>query len=253
VDAQVWATLDERLYNVPVFTPAQFAAATEHHAVMNVVRVDAADISAVGAFAEDPTLVIWLMAGGLGFASQVHRAFDALDEMECHAPVFIDRATPDAEEGSIEQHVLYTASDVGAVLVDGRGNGLIARGEGGMRLPYGLLQATRMRMTKTEYISCPSCGRTLFDLQVTTAAIREKTDHLKGVKIGIMGCIVNGPGEMADADYGYVGSGPDKITLYRGQEIVQRAIPTSEALEALIGLMRDDGKWIEPENRERRA
>jgi (E)-4-hydroxy-3-methylbut-2-enyl-diphosphate synthase len=110
-----------------------------------------------------------------------------------------------------------------------------------------------MRMTKTEYISCPSCGRTLFDLQVTTAAIREKTDHLKGVKIGIMGCIVNGPGEMADADYGYVGSGPDKITLYRGQEIVQRAIPTSEALEALIGLMRDDGKWIEPENRERRA
>jgi (E)-4-hydroxy-3-methylbut-2-enyl-diphosphate synthase len=113
------------------------------------------------------------------------------------------------------------------------------------RVAFNLLQATRLRMTKTEYISCPSCGRTLFDLQETTATIRSVTDHLKGVKIGIMGCIVNGPGEMADADYGYVGSGPDRITLYRGQEIVRRNIPTPEAVSALIDIIRTDGRWVE--------
>jgi (E)-4-hydroxy-3-methylbut-2-enyl-diphosphate synthase len=108
------------------------------------------------------------------------------------------------------------------------------------------LQASRLRMTKTEYISCPSCGRTLFDLQETTARIRKRTEHLKGVKIGIMGCIVNGPGEMADADYGYVGVGPGKIALYRGKEVVARAVKTEEAVDKLIELIAADGKWIEP-------
>jgi (E)-4-hydroxy-3-methylbut-2-enyl-diphosphate synthase len=103
-------------------------------------------------------------------------------------------------------------------------------------------------MSKTEYISCPSCGRTLFDLQETTAMIRRRTDHLKGVKIGIMGCIVNGPGEMADADYGYVGSGPGMITLYRGKEVVRRGVPSSGAVDELISLMRTDGVWVEPES-----
>jgi (E)-4-hydroxy-3-methylbut-2-enyl-diphosphate synthase len=114
-----------------------------------------------------------------------------------------------------------------------------------VRTAFGILQAARTRMTKTEYISCPSCGRTLFDLQETTSMIRSHTDHLKGVKIGIMGCIVNGPGEMADADYGYVGSGPDRITLYRGQEIVQRNIASAGAVEALIDIIRNDGRWVE--------
>jgi (E)-4-hydroxy-3-methylbut-2-enyl-diphosphate synthase len=101
-------------------------------------------------------------------------------------------------------------------------------------------------MSKTEYISCPSCGRTLFDLQETTAMIRKRTDHLKGVKIGIMGCIVNGPGEMADADYGYVGVGKDKIALYRGQNVVKKAVPALNAVDELIELIKEDGVWLEP-------
>ena len=108
------------------------------------------------------------------------------------------------------------------------------------------MQAARVRVTSTDFISCPSCGRTLFDLQETTAMIRDRTDHLKGLKIGIMGCIVNGPGEMADADYGYVGSGIDKITLYRGQEVVKRGINFKNGVDELVNLIKEDGNWIEP-------
>ena len=113
-------------------------------------------------------------------------------------------------------------------------------------LSFKILQAARVRVTSTDFISCPSCGRTLFDLQETTAMIRERTDHLKGLKIGIMGCIVNGPGEMADADYGYVGSGVDKITLYRGQEVVKRGINFKYGVDELVNLIKEDGNWIEP-------
>ena len=112
---------------------------------------------------------------------------------------------------------------------------------------FGILQATRTRISKTEYISCPSCGRTLFDLQETTAKIRKRTDHLKGIKIGIMGCIVNGPGEMADADYGYVGTGVGKITLYKGREVVERNINSENAVDALIELIKKYGDWVEKE------
>mgnify|MGYP001797056506 CR=1 FL=1 len=118
--------------------------------------------------------------------------------------------------------------------------------KGNNSIAFGILQAARTRMSKTEYISCPSCGRTLFDLQETTAMIRQRTAHLKGVKIGIMGCIVNGPGEMADADYGYVGSGKGKITLYRGQDVVKRNVPSEQAVDELIELIREDDNWIEP-------
>ena len=113
---------------------------------------------------------------------------------------------------------------------------------------FGILQATRTRISKTEYISCPSCGRTLFDLQETTAKIRSRTNHLKGVKIAIMGCIVNGPGEMADADFGYVGSGLGKITLYRGKEIVKRNVNSEVAVDELIGLLKESEAWIEPQS-----
>jgi (E)-4-hydroxy-3-methylbut-2-enyl-diphosphate synthase len=113
-------------------------------------------------------------------------------------------------------------------------------------LAFGILQAARTRISKTEYISCPSCGRTLFDLQETTAKIRSRTSHLKGIKIGIMGCIVNGPGEMADADYGYVGSGVGKITLYKGKEVVTKSIQAEEAVDALINLIKQHGDWVEP-------
>lgn len=113
-------------------------------------------------------------------------------------------------------------------------------------ISFSILQAARTRISKTEYISCPSCGRTLFDLQETTARIRSVTHHLKGVKIAIMGCIVNGPGEMADADFGYVGSGPGKVTLYRGKEIVRRSVDSAIAVEALIDLLKESEVWVEP-------
>lgn len=113
-------------------------------------------------------------------------------------------------------------------------------------IAFGILQSTRYRISKTEYISCPSCGRTLFDLQETTAKIRAKTGHLKGLKIGIMGCIVNGPGEMADADFGYVGTGAGVITLYKGREVVQRNVPAPQAVDALIELIKQYGQWVEP-------
>ncbi|MEL7534207.1 MAG: flavodoxin-dependent (E)-4-hydroxy-3-methylbut-2-enyl-diphosphate synthase, partial [Bacteroidota bacterium] len=144
---------------------------------------------------------------------------------------------------------LALASNGSTLLVDGQSDGLWVDDVDACRLrtAFGMLQLSRLRITKTEYISCPSCGRTLFDLQETTARIRKRTEHLKGVKIGIMGCIVNGPGEMADADYGYVGVGPDKIALYRGQEVVERGVRTAEAVDKLIDLIRSDDKWVEPE------
>lgn len=150
-----------------------------------------------------------------------------------------------------ERVQLWASADAGSVLIDGMGDGLWLQARQGAKFinntSFGILQATRQRISKTEYISCPSCGRTLFDLQETTAKIRAKTSHLKGLKIGIMGCIVNGPGEMADADYGYVGSGPGKINLYKKQELVQKNIPESDAVEALIFLIQEHGDWVEAE------
>ena len=148
---------------------------------------------------------------------------------------------------------LYSATDLGGLMLDGFGDGIWADAPDVstktiLSTSFGILQATRSRISKTEYISCPSCGRTLFDLQITTQMRRSRTDHLKGLKIGIMGCIVNGPGEMADADYGYVGTGPGKITLYRGKEVVKKNVDTENALDELIGIIQEDGNWLEPEH-----
>ncbi len=155
-------------------------------------------------------------------------------------------------ELSEDKMLLYASTDLGGLLIDGIGNGVwIESAEAGNKalnsVSFGILQASRKRISKTEYISCPSCGRTLFDLQETTAMVREKTNHLKGLKIAIMGCIVNGPGEMADADYGYVGSGIGRITLYKGKEIVKRSIPSETAVEELINLIKENGDWKSPE------
>ena len=146
---------------------------------------------------------------------------------------------------------LDCAVDLGSLMIDGLVDGINMQYPSDISLSnqtsFGILQASRLRISKTEYISCPSCGRTLFDLQSTTNEIRSVTDHLKGIKIGIMGCIVNGPGEMADADYGYVGTGVGKISLYKGQEVVEKNIPTQEAVVALINLIKDNGDWIDPQ------
>ena len=152
-------------------------------------------------------------------------------------------------EKDAETFQLSVSSDMGAAFIDGFGDGIWISGAQPNQLinstSFGILQATRTRISKTEYISCPSCGRTLFDLQETTAKIREKTSHLKGLKIGIMGCIVNGPGEMADADYGYVGTGPGKINLYKEKTVVKRNIPEGDAVQALIDLIKEHGDWVE--------
>tara|TARA_B110000438_G_C15805348_1_gene647044 strand:+ start:445 stop:2379 length:1935 start_codon:yes stop_codon:yes gene_type:complete len=183
-----------------------------------------------------------------GMAEQ-RKLFIELMNAKCDVPVIIGRAYGNL---TTEQLQLQASTDMGALLLDGLGDGVFIAAEncGGdqmiMQTAFGILQATRTRVSKTEYISCPSCGRTLFDLQETTAKIRTKTSHLKGLKIGIMGCIVNGPGEMADADYGYVGSGVGKITLYKEKEVVQRNIPAINAVDALIDLIKVNGDWIDP-------
>lgn len=153
-------------------------------------------------------------------------------------------------ETDLETFQLNVASEAGSLLIDGFGDGLWIKAEQPATIvnstAFGILQATRTRISKTEYISCPSCGRTLFDLQDTTGKIRERTAHLKGLKIGIMGCIVNGPGEMADADYGYVGSGPGKITLYKEKTVVRKSVDEENAVQELINLIKENGDWIEP-------
>ena len=172
-----------------------------------------------------------------------------LDEKGIKNPVIFKCSRETSDEETFQLHI---SSDLGIHLIDGFGEGLWITGNHPTRfinsLSFGILQATRTRISKTEYISCPSCGRTLFDLQETTAKIREKTSHLKGIKIGIMGCIVNGPGEMADADYGYVGSGPGKINLYKEKEVVKRNVNEENAVDALIQLIADHGDWIEPKH-----
>ena len=180
--------------------------------------------------------------------AEQRRMFIELLQNKNDIPVIIKRNYKNISE---EEFQLHSSTDVGALMLDGFGDGVwltqtnctSAKNVNGTA--FGILQATRSRISKTEYISCPSCGRTLFDLQETTAKIRNRTDHLKGVKIGIMGCIVNGPGEMADADYGYVGTGIDKITLYKGREVVERNVKSDKAVDALIDLIKKHGDWVE--------
>ena len=171
-----------------------------------------------------------------------------LDEMGSRVPVVLRRTIDGVDK---EQFTLFQSIDLGGVLIDGLGDGVWVEGKevslvDRNNLAFGILQATRTRISKTEYISCPSCGRTLFDLEETTAKIRKATSHLKGLKIGIMGCIVNGPGEMADADYGYVGTGPGKITLYREKVVIKKNVSEEEGVKALIELIKSEGDWVEP-------
>ena len=157
------------------------------------------------------------------------------------------------DESDKERVAIYAAIDMGQLLIDGLAEGVwidapALSQEEIKDIELMLLQASRLRFSRTEYIACPSCGRTLYDIQTTLAQIKARTSHLKDLKIGVMGCIVNGPGEMADADYGYVGSSPEHITLYRGREVVARNIHQSEAIDHLIEIIKRDGRWHDPEN-----
>ncbi|MDP4191461.1 MAG: (E)-4-hydroxy-3-methylbut-2-enyl-diphosphate synthase [Bacteroidota bacterium] len=205
------------------------------------------------------TVVFVIQASTTRAMVEQRRIFLELKRKTFLNPAVIKMSYNDLDQG--EKFILYSATDFGALLLDGFGDAVwVINLKSNQseeeafedkkltnRILFGILQAARLRISKTEYIACPSCGRTLFDLQEVTARIRRKTEHLKGVKIGIMGCIVNGPGEMADADYGYVGSGIGKITLYRGKEIVRRNISSEEAVEALIDLIKEDNNWVDPD------
>jgi len=241
----------------PQFTWDEWCGSTSKHPNINFIKINAAsligDVNMLDNLKIEKQIVIILHSSNEHKMPEIRRAFFDLIHHSILSPVIIQL---DYKDVSDEQLQIYSPTDAGALLVDGLGDGIMISTSGlknsfALRnsTSFGTLQASRVRISKTEYISCPSCGRTLFDLQETTAKIRQVTDHLKGIKIGIMGCIVNGPGEMADADYGYVGTGKDKIALYKGQNVIKKSVPAHLAVDELIQLIKDHGDWKDaPEN-----
>jgi (E)-4-hydroxy-3-methylbut-2-enyl-diphosphate synthase len=241
----------------PQFTWDEWCGSTSKHPNINFIKINAAsligDVNMLDNLKIEKQVVIILHSSNEHKMPEIRRAFFDLIHHSILSPVIIQL---DYNDVSDEQLQIYSPTDAGALLVDGLGDGIMISTSGlknsfALRnsTSFGTLQASRVRISKTEYISCPSCGRTLFDLQETTAKIRQVTDHLKGIKIGIMGCIVNGPGEMADADYGYVGTGKDKIALYKGQNVIKKSVPAHLAVDELIQLIKDHGDWKDaPEN-----
>ena len=234
----------------PFLDAKQYLLSGKFSDKLNVIYVCLSDLSneLFVKLKTDTTAVLMIDTYNKNGVAEQRKLFTELLNNEIKTPVIIGRAYGDVSE---EQLQLSASVDLGALLLDGLGDGIFIAAENCgsdqsvNSLAFGILQATRTRISKTEYISCPSCGRTLFNLQETTAKIRKVTDHLKGIKIGIMGCIVNGPGEMADADYGYVGTGPGKITLYKEKTVVQKNIPEKESVDALISLIKKHGDWVD--------
>ena len=245
---QTWTKNKHKPRSYPFLDTKQYVSDIERHDKLNFVYVTLPELTKeiLTKIKQDETVVLIIDTYNKhGLAEQRH-IFNILMENECKNPVIIGRAYGDLSEEELQ---IDASIDIGGLLIDGLGDGVFIAAEncGSDKFlnntAFGILQATRTRISKTDYISCPSCGRTLFDLQETTAKIRAKTSHLKGLKIGIMGCIVNGPGEMADADYGYVGTGKGKITLYKEKTVVKKNIPEENALEELIELIRENGDW----------
>jgi (E)-4-hydroxy-3-methylbut-2-enyl-diphosphate synthase len=255
---QTWLKLSDKINCHPLFTLQEYIGESQKDTALNLVSIKASDFDTDN-FAQIPLdkTLVFVLETDAEYGMMDQRAFFfKLMNAGIDTPVIIKRSYNFNDDEKIEHKELktqlYGATDLGALLLDGFGDGVWldapqVSAKFRVSTSFGILQATRSRISKTEYISCPSCGRTLFDLQETTQMIRSRTDHLKGIKIGIMGCIVNGPGEMADADYGYVGTGPGKITLYRGKEVVKKNVSSDNALDDLIGIMKDDGMWVEKE------
>ncbi|WP_160714601.1 (E)-4-hydroxy-3-methylbut-2-enyl-diphosphate synthase [Chitinophaga solisilvae] len=255
-DVAHWRTLADKESYVPYFTAAQYLE-NNTGGKKNIVAISCDDLDTTDntrlftALQQQATgVILAAYATGSNAMAAIRQLFIILAEKNIGVPVIIHSISP---RSAMDEHLIHHATEAGALLLDGFGDGLWLTNHGQdatqhstlNNIAFGILQATRTRISKTEYISCPSCGRTLFDLQETTARIRAVTHHLKGVKIAIMGCIVNGPGEMADADFGYVGSGVGKITLYRGKEIVKRGLNSDVAVNELIDLIRENGMWVE--------
>ncbi|MGJ7032034.1 (E)-4-hydroxy-3-methylbut-2-enyl-diphosphate synthase [Niabella hirudinis] len=266
-----WAAAKDHTKYFPLYEADTFLNTSTTSRVLNFVMLDADYLPALDALAGKTNIVLCLSSPQKNAMQMVRRICIELEERGINHPlIFIT----DSNWSTADEHLIHFATETGALFLDGYGNGIclgmneqayqqfndtqlsgrrytLAADTGAAEqfmnnTAFSILQATRTRISKTEYISCPSCGRTLFDLQETTTKIRSVTNHLKGVKIAIMGCIVNGPGEMADADFGYVGSGPGKITLYKGKDVVKRNVNSDIAVEALIDLLKENEVWIEP-------
>jgi (E)-4-hydroxy-3-methylbut-2-enyl-diphosphate synthase len=259
----------------PIIDAVSFIALDAKHPQLNFVQIDCySDLSPIAdelliQIAKDPSVVFCLSSQCNNAMQAVRRMAIKLMQMEIQQPIIL---VTDSQWKTTDEHLIHFAIETGALLLEGIGDGICLglsqaaynASVSGSNVSgrnyfnnssieqllnttaFGILQATRTRISKTEYISCPSCGRTLFELQETTAKIRAVTNHLKGLKIAIMGCIVNGPGEMADADFGYVGSGVGKITLYKGKEVMKRNIDSNVAVDELILLLKEHNAWIEP-------
>ena len=254
----------------PIYSDSGYTASAIRSDKLNFVMIDCyndgIDSSVhLDKLANDPSVVICLSSTNSNAMQSVRRMFAELMNRNIKNPVVL---ITDSKWQTPDEHMIHFATETGALFLEGMGDGICLGYSGAAQIEnskatgrtylevkdiyqftnntaFSILQATRTRISKTEYISCPSCGRTLFDLQETTAKIRAVTNHLKGVKIAIMGCIVNGPGEMADADFGYVGSGPGKITLYKGKEVMKKNINSEGAVDELIGLIKESDAWVD--------
>ena len=266
---QTWLTLPNKQSAYPLQPANEYLQANERSAELNFVAIDCNDTELtpvlLQAIRDVDNVVLCAWSSHKYSMPSVRRFMMALMEQHIQCPVII---AVESHAATIDEQLIHFSTEAGALLLDGMGNGIWLMNDPSKiknqkvtgrtylevnnnyqflnNTSFSILQATRTRISKTEYISCPSCGRTLFDLQETTAKIRSVTHHLKGVKIAIMGCIVNGPGEMADADFGYVGSGPGKITLYRGKEVVKRSVDSHIAVEELVNLLKESNAWVEP-------
>ncbi len=272
------AAATDQLKYIPIYDGKGYVEAERKHAAINFVMLDCFnddthinDFTYLDELANDKSIVLCLSNKNSHAMPAVRRMFMELLNKNIQNPVVL---IVDSHWQTTDEHLIHYATEAGALLLDGFGDGVCfgmtsesyqqstasnQQSTAGRNYTnnatveqfinstaFSILQATRTRISKTEYISCPSCGRTLFELQETTAKIRSRTNHLKGIKIAIMGCIVNGPGEMADADFGYVGSGVGKITLYKGKEVVKKNINSEIAVDELINLLKENDAWIEP-------
>ncbi len=249
-NSQTWLIQKSKDRSYPLFCGEEYFEAKEKSAELNFVAVDATVLTKefIQKVRNEKTVCLILDSFNQHTMPELRRMAIDLKLYNCDLPFIIKTNYTNLSE---EQFQLYCSTDNGGLLLEGFGDGIWIKQKDCVSTQvcnstaFGILQATRSRISKTEYISCPSCGRTLFDLQETTQKIRERTDHLKGIKIGIMGCIVNGPGEMADADYGYVGTGVGKISLYKGKEVVKKNVTSETAVDELIGLIKEHGDWVE--------
>ncbi len=249
-NSQSWLPHKNHKLSFPLFCGDEYFRSTETSSKLNFVAVTIEVLTDefIEKIKNQNTVCLVLDSFNIHTLPELRRMAIDLAHHQCKLPIIIKC---NYSQLSQEEFQLFSSTDIGGLLLDGFGDGIWIKQKECVSIQmcnstaFGILQASRTRISKTEYISCPSCGRTLFDLQETTQKIRERTDHLKGIKIGIMGCIVNGPGEMADADYGYVGTGPGKISLYKGKVVVKKNVTSETAVDELIGLIKENGDWLE--------